>query len=143
MSYISITAHPAIELPLPPENKSDYEMEVYARFMRHLRCVPNNRAEIKILSSALFAADMMASSDELVAKTLVELGLRAPRGAFPESFLQHFDQSMLREPYEIGAASDVYHELAAHWKKHGCDVFAAFKYQRPVIVHSYRETETV
>ena len=31
-----------IELPLPPDDQDAPEMEIYARFMRHLRMVPNN-----------------------------------------------------------------------------------------------------
>lgn len=141
MSYISITAHPAIELPLPPEGTSDFEMEVYAKFMRHLRCVPNSRAEIKILSSISFTADMMVTSDEHVAKVLVEAGLRAPRSAFPQGFLAHIDQSFMREGHSIGAASEDYISLGAHWRKHGEDPFAAHRYFKPVIVHSYNHRE--
>ncbi len=119
MSYISITAHPAIELPLPPSNKNQFDIEVYAKFMRHLRCVPNNKAEIKILSAMQFTADLIGASDEHVAKVLVECGLRAPRGAFPANFLEHVDKSLFRQPHEIGAASEDYKALAAHWRKHG------------------------
>jgi hypothetical protein len=131
MSYISITAHPAIELPLPPENKSEFEMEVYARFLRHLRCVPNSRAEIKILSSILFTADMMGASDEHVTKVLIECGLRAPRKAFPEAFLQHIDQSFMRDEHSLGSATEDYKALASHWIKTGEDPFAAHRYTRP------------
>ena len=132
MSYISITAHPAIELPLPPQNKSEFEMDVYARFFRHLRCVPNSRAEIKILSSLQFTADMMGASDEHIAKVLVECGLRAPRAAFPQSFLNHVDQSLTKDDREIGAATIDVKDLAAHWHAHGEDVFAMHRYAKPI-----------
>ena len=50
-----------IALPLPPSSTASNaeEMDVYARFMRHLRHVPNNRMEIKILSAIQFTADML------------------------------------------------------------------------------------
>lgn len=93
-----------IVLPLPPGphmaaiNGHDgrFEMEIYARFMRHLRNVPNSRVEIKILAAIQFTADMLDVSEALVAKTLVDLGLRAPRKAFPGTFLDFCDNMMLR-----------------------------------------------
>lgn len=101
-----------IILPLPPilsdlaaGQDTRFEMEVYARFMRHLRNVPNSRMEIKILSSIQFTADMLDVGDELVAKTLVDLGLRAPRKAFPGSFLEFCDKCMLRRSLEQAEAS--------------------------------------
>ena len=98
-----------IVLPLPPimtdlEAGQDtrFEMEVYARFMRHLRNVPNSRMEIKILSSIQFTADMLDIGEELVAKTLADLGLRAPRKAFPGTFLDFCDKCLLRRNWESG-----------------------------------------
>lgn len=90
----------AIILPLPPSptmgGEIRFEMEVYARFMRHLRNVPNSRMEIKILAAIQFTADMLDITEALVAKTLVDLGLLAPRKAFPGSFLDFCDNMMLR-----------------------------------------------
>ncbi len=97
-----------IILPMPPAltdlaagQDTRFEMEIYARFMRHLRDVPNSRAEIKILASIQFTADMMDIGEELVAKILVDLGLRAPRRAFPCGFLDFFDKCMLRRSWGL------------------------------------------
>ncbi|MAS87082.1 MAG: hypothetical protein CMH30_03770 [Micavibrio sp.] len=143
MSYISITAHPAIELPLPPQNKSQFEMDVYARFFRHLRCVPNSRAEIKILSSLQFTADMMGASDEHITKVLVECGLRAPRSAFPQSFLAHIDQALVKDDHEYGAATPEMKDLAAHWHSHGEDSFAMHRYIKPLANQNHDMFERV
>ena len=45
-----------VVLPLPPQNTQDakFEMDLYARFMRNLRSVPNSQMDIKILSSIKF-----------------------------------------------------------------------------------------
>lgn len=90
-------------LPLPPEmtdmnagTDTRLEMDIYARFMRHLRDVPNSRMDIKILSSIQFTADMTDTHPDMVAKTLVDLGLRAPRRAFPDDFLEFCDNWMAR-----------------------------------------------
>lgn len=115
-------------LPLPPEKEGmESEMEIYARFMRHLRMVPNSRMEIKVLSAIQFTADMLDIGDALIAKTLVDLGLRAPRKAFPASYLEFIDKSLLRTGWEVGGPSASAAELKKHWDKIGEDKFAAFR----------------
>jgi hypothetical protein len=106
-----------ILLPLPPEatDETRFEMEIYARFMSHLRQVPNSKAEIKVLSSIQFTADMLDTSDALVAKTLVDLGLRAPRKAFPASFLDFVTKSMARSYWQEGGANTAVQSLHDHW----------------------------
>lgn len=103
-----------VVLPMPPELSdlaagldTRFEMEVYARFMRHLRDVPNSRMEIKILSAILFTADMMDAGEDIIAKTLVDLGLRAPRRAFPQAFLEFCDKCALRRSWDVGAGAYV------------------------------------
>ena len=84
-----------VVLPLPPEkDRGAAEMEIYARFMRHLRMVPNSQIEIKVLSAIQFTADMLDIRDALVSKTLVDCGLRAPRKAFPAEYLEHVDSNL-------------------------------------------------
>ena len=124
MTYQHKTNHVPIEednrvaLPLPPKSAYEMadEMDVYARFMRHLRHVPNSRVEIKILSAIQFTADMMDYSDAVVARILVDLGLRAPRMAFPAGFLKFVDQSFLRSRLEVGGPSKALQKLRAHWE---------------------------
>jgi hypothetical protein len=110
-----------IALPLPPCGEGDvrFEMDVYARFMRHLRNVPNSRMDIKILSAIQFTADMMDTGDALIAKTLVDLGLKAPRAAFPLSFLDFVDKSRMRNSWEFGAPVPSILKLGHHWDKIG------------------------
>jgi len=110
-------------LPLPPSmgEEDRFAMEIYARFMRHLRHVPNSRMDIKILSSIQFTADVMDTSDALVSKTLVDLGLRAPRVAFPLAFLDYVDNCFRRAVWDAGPdlpqASLV--TLKNHWDRIG------------------------
>lgn len=116
-------------LPIPPAHvkKSDAEIEIYARFMRHLRHVPNNRVEIKVLSAIQFTADMTDNSDAHVAKVLVDYGLRAPRMAFPADFLRFADQSFARSTWAVGGPSRALLELRAHWESIGEDRFCAYR----------------
>ena len=120
-------------LPLPPERDECREIDVYARFMRHIRNVPNSRLEIKVLSALQFTADMTDHSDAHVAKILVEHGLRAPRMAFPAEFLEYADQSLMRGGWDVGGPSEALNELRDHWARCGDDRFAAFKRGYPVL----------
>ena len=122
-----------VTLPLPPEVHESETMKVYARFMQHLRCVPNSRQEIKVLSAVQFTADMMDHSDAHIAKVLVELGLRAPRMAFPAEYLTFADQSLMRNGWEVGGLSQALLELREFWNRQGDDKFAAFRGDYPLV----------
>ena len=125
---IEIQTFCVIEYPLPPLKKScRSEMEIYARFMRHLRMVPNNREEIKILSAIQFTADMLDLSDALVTKILVDLGLRCPRKALPAAYLDHADRALMRSGWSVGGPSASMIALKKHWDSIGEDQFAAFR----------------
>lgn len=120
----------SVQLPLPPlESKDAMELEIYARFMRHVRLVPNSRMEIKILSAIQFTSDMMDLNDAIVAKTLADMGLRAPRRAFPESYLEHVDRSLMRSGWDIGGPSASSIDMKQYWDNTGEDKFAAFRRQ--------------
>lgn len=118
-----------IVLPFPPEDAPHLrqEMDIYVRFMRQLRSVPCSQDEIKILVAIQSVADMLAISDAFVARVLVDLGLRAPRLSFPESYLEHVDASLMRSTYHVCAASPALLELKQHWNSIGEDRLAAFR----------------
>lgn len=123
-----------INLPLPPTDmKAEFEMEVYARFMRHLRQVPTSRPEIRVLAAIQFVADMIDVSDAQIAKTLVDLGLRAPRIAFPEAYLQFVDNNFMRSSHDVGYKNLALNELHHHWHSIGEDKFSAFKRCYPTL----------
>ena len=119
-----ITERIALPLPPPMGEECKFEMEIYATFMRHLRHVPNSRMEIKILSAIQFTADMMDLGDALVAKTLVDLGLRAPRKAFPVAFLEFVDRTSQRKAWDNGTGCVNIVSLRDHWDLIGEDRFA-------------------
>ena len=126
--------HNDVVLPLPPHLTAEGDdMAVYARFMRHLRNVPNSRMDIKVLSAIQFTADLLGHSDAHVAKLLVDLGLRAPRMAFPADFLKYADQAIMRSGWEVGAPSHGILALKSHWDRTGEDKFAAFRGEYPLL----------
>lgn len=130
-------------LPLPPTNALKCEMDAYVRFMRHLRHVPNNRMDIKILSAIQFTADMTGLSDAHVSKILIDLGLRAPRMAFPSEFLAFVDQTVVRGTMDPYSPSQSLIELKNHWDDIGEDKFAAWKRQYAKQVAKEREAVVI
>lgn len=124
----------SVILPLPPENLKDKtDMEIYARFMRHLRYVANSRMEVKVLSAIQFTADMMDVQDAQIARVLLDLGLRAPRLSFPLEFLEFADTARAREATEFGSAGETLQDLYAHWDQIGEDKFVACKREYKLI----------
>lgn len=120
-------------LPLPPLDDADgLELEIYARFMRHFRLIPSARIEIKILSAIQFTADMVDISDAVVSKTLADMGLRAPRSAFPESYLEHVDRTVALSGWEAGGPTASSIDMKRFWDDIGEDSFATYRReQRP------------
>ncbi len=105
-----------ITLPyLKNDNATAEQQEIYSRFIGHMRHVPISRMEIKVLSAIQFSADMMDFSDAYIAKELVEMGLLAPRIAFPMEFLDYVDRALLRNDFEMGAPSKALQNLASIW----------------------------
>ncbi len=125
-----LTSESKIILPiLPASAATSEEINIYARFMRHIRHVPISRIEIKILAAIQFTADILDYSDAHIAKVLVDLGLCAPRMAFPADFLRFADRSLMRQGWDVGGPNAALLELKAHWDGIGEDKFAAFKGQ--------------
>jgi len=115
-----------IVLPQFPDldtaQRSD-DQDIYVRFMRHLRAVPNSQPVVKVLSAIQFTADFLGYNDAQVAKTLVDMGLRAPRRALPAEFLEYVDQALMRLDWQVGGAPQSVQHLADYWHVLGEDPF--------------------
>ena len=111
---------PVERVVLPIAGGSLFENDLLGLFLRHLRQVPNSRIETKILSAIQFTADSMNHGDALVSKTLVDLGLRAPREAFPAAFLDFADKSCARHCRDFSARPpSSIAALKEHWGRIG------------------------
>ena len=131
-------------LPLPPLDGADnLDLEVYARFMRHIRLVPNSRLDIKVLSAIQFTSDMMDMSDAVVSKMLADMGLRAPRKAFPEAYLDHVDDSLMRSGWEVAGPCASSVDMKRFWNDIGEDKFAPFRKEYPRVAEPTRIPERV
>ncbi len=98
----------------PVDTTSDSDM-VCSRFLRHLEALGADYPARRILRSIQFVADLFGYSDAHVAKMLVDQGLRGPRHAFPESFLDFADQALPIPDWEVGGAGAPVQALAALW----------------------------
>jgi hypothetical protein len=61
---------------------------------------------------------MLDLSDAHVAKILVDLGLRAPRLAFPCQFLEYADAALMRLGWRIGGPNLELLELRQYWLRY-------------------------
>ncbi len=110
----------AIMLPNAPFATHGDEFVIHAAFMRALRAAPG-RLEIKILNAIQSCADATDNSDAYVSKILVDMGLRAPRLAFPSDFLDHIDAAVSRSRLHANPLNVPYVELIQHWQMTGDD----------------------
>lgn len=117
------------ELPLPPNKEDTLGMEIYARFMGHLRQVPHRRIEIKVLSAIQFTSNMMDYTDAQIAKILVDMGLRVGRDGLPADYLDFADASLMRSGWDVGGPSKGLMALKDFWDDIGEDQFAGFRRQ--------------
>jgi hypothetical protein len=117
------TAHTPVILPCLPEHAGPTERDIYMSFIRAVREGPSRRMEVRILTAIHRAADQTDNSDAYVSRVLTDLGLMAPRLAFPGDFLDHIDANLVRSrPLRSVPAS--YLALAHHWAAIGEDLYA-------------------
>lgn len=125
--------HIKIILPCLHENAGTAERDIYMIFIRSLREGGlHRRMEVRILTAIHRAADVTDNSDAYVSRVLVDMGLMAPRLAFPGDFLDHVDASLVRERPLLGV-SPSYMALAQHWNAIGEDLY--------VLPPAFRDTD--
>ena len=113
-----------------------FEHEIVQMFLHCYRGNVHHRGEIRILSSIHTVADVSGHGDAYIAKLLVDHGLRAPRLAFPQDFLDHVDQSCLRQGRaNFSTVSATYKSLMDFWVRCGDDIFAFLRqnYRQPAM----------
>jgi hypothetical protein len=125
--------NPRHRLPTPPTVFSPtwaIDMDVYVRFARALRNLTLTMIEQKLLVAIDDVSNQMAAelSEDDVALTLVQLGLRAPRGAFPGGFVNRVLDAHLRHMRRGDTFDPALADLLAHW---GLPVRGMAKAPRP------------
>ncbi|PZO89089.1 MAG: hypothetical protein DI626_00035 [Micavibrio aeruginosavorus] len=67
------------------------------------------------MSAIQFTADMLDMNEAYVSKTLADMGLRAPRRAFPEAYLSHVSEALTRANWEVGGPSASTIDMKRFW----------------------------
>lgn len=79
-----------VTMPVPPE-ASTSDMAYHQAFIRAMNAIESDDIPAKIYSAIDRAAVMTETSPAHLARLLVTYGLRAPRNAFPDSFIGYVD----------------------------------------------------
>ncbi|HYD17170.1 MAG TPA: hypothetical protein VEF76_01660 [Patescibacteria group bacterium] len=72
-------------------------------------------AEARIYAAIEQTAGKTGSAPEVVARALVESGLRAPRDSFPHKFVQNVEHSAVQPKWTPKAATEQQRELVHFW----------------------------
>lgn len=112
-----------IILPCLPESAGGIEREIHLAFFKSFREGPHRRMETRILTAIHRAADVTDNSDAYVSRVLVDMGLMAPRLAYPGDFLDHVDATLLRDR-PLRTVPPAYLALTAHWAAIGEEGYA-------------------
>ena len=107
----------AVRYPLPPTvfDRFGEGLDLYVRFMRIVRASATTNVKAKILSAIQGAAIASGQGDGDASLLLIELGLRAPRAAFPAEFLERMDGALLRRAAGAQDLSPALRDLVIHW----------------------------
>ncbi|MBU6235671.1 MAG: hypothetical protein KGQ41_07480 [Alphaproteobacteria bacterium] len=103
-----------IILPCLPESAGPNERDIFMAFIKSFREGPNRRMEVRLLTAIHRAADATDNSDAYVSRVLVDMGLMAPRLAYPGDFLDHVDATLLRDR-PLRSVPPSYITLTQHW----------------------------
>lgn len=103
-----------IELPLFPIQKNNFEDEVISGFLQAVRQIEFMRPH-NVRQAIEIVADKTQNSAANIARILVEQGLKAPKEAFPISFLQHVLEKRHIPVWQKGAATPAQESLIRFW----------------------------
>ena len=117
-------AHTRIILPYLSERAGQAERDIYMAFLHAFRDGANRRMEVRLLTAIHRAADVTENSDAYVSRVLADMGLLAPRLAFPGDFLDHVEATLQRDRPLMGMPAS-YEALLRHWVAIGDDALPA------------------
>jgi hypothetical protein len=105
-------------MPHFDEIKNKSEREIIQIFLNRLAGVHTN--DSNILNAIYKTADLTGNSDAFISKILIDNGLRADRGAFPDEFLQYIDHASYGQGQGLFAKmNNAYQSLCQFWNDNG------------------------
>ena len=116
---------PHIIFPIYDHVSDEKDREIIQMFLQRYRDINFMRSEVKVFNAIEKTADLSGNSDGVIAKILVDNGLRASRRSLPQDFLDHIDNLTLRMSAETYAIShQPFEELIEFWLEEGGDEYS-------------------
>lgn len=97
---------PLYTMPVPPADSSP-DFVYHQAFVHEMNRVENSSIALKLRQAIINTADRTKTSPAHVARLLVDYGLRAPRHAFPDSFVDFVDSRPEPKLSVLRAAQDL------------------------------------
>ena len=97
---------PLYTMPVPPADSSP-DFVYHQAFVHAMNRVENSSIALKLRQAIIDTADRTKTSPAHVARLLVDYGLRAPRHAFPDSFVDFVDSRPEPKLSVLRAAQDL------------------------------------
>lgn len=114
-----------IIFPVFDYDTDKFDREIIQIFLSRYRDILFQRDEMRVWSAIHKTADLTGNSEGVIAKTLVDYGLRVARASFPQDFLDHIDQLNIRShSNRIEELPESYADLIEFWAYGGEDPFA-------------------
>jgi len=117
--------HTDIIFPMIGKGCENQDRDIIQIFMQSFRIQNHSRGEVRVFQSIAETSDVTGFSDGVVAKTLVDHGLRASRNAFPIEFINHVDRGSLSSTSQLtNYFKTSYRDLKDFWCDSGESPFA-------------------
>lgn len=108
---------PTVSLPVLDSGADTLTRHFHAEFMHAFHAQRGMDEERRIYSAIETTARKTGTAPDVVAKTLVDSGLRAGRKSFPHSFITAIENGKPSPSWNIAGLSTHQQELAQAWQK--------------------------
>ena len=101
---------------LTPENHiHSSSNEYYPEFIKNLRDIGRGSKSDKVKAAIKLTAETLHISPEFVARCLVEIGVRAPKSAFPRNFVAFINGRKDKSIWEQDSLTTAQRDLLNSW----------------------------
>lgn len=112
-----ISSQASYSLPAVPENAGALDVHFCKTFLHQFRALPGADDYYRIYMAIEKTAALSGHAPEMVAKTLVENGLRAGRESFPGAFVEAMETDARMPHWAAPVSRDNHRELLGFWRK--------------------------
>jgi len=123
-----------IVLPIIEQAETHEEKEITLIFLHYYRDLAVSSSDVRVFRAIDKAATLTGYSEAVIAKTLVNCGLRSSRRSLPQEFLNHVDMML----YRVHACKS-YKALKKFWSDtcgENLNIFNPVIYQSGIVAHA-------